>query len=319
MDSERFTNSSACLPFNILCCNINYHIYMAPSNPFLADPETLMPKVRMAYHVDHRKNSKYIVPGRRLLDFEIFMLTRGKGTIKTDKESIPAKPGFIYLIQPGQKHSFSFGPCFIYYIHFDLFRNPWQERSDRALYNNSLLIENYPGTIQKTLDFVFGRKIPEATETPDPAAAAGLFRKCGESFRERSGGLEAVMHLFQILGIILKDKSGNKDRSRENFREKADKYMRVNALRQITLSEAAEFSGLSLSRFSHLFKEEFGKSPHNYHRALRMKACKEMLRDSSMNISGIAQTAGYNSVYDFSRAFKKYSGKSPSAFRKEKR
>jgi AraC family transcriptional regulator len=87
----------------------------------------------------------------------------------------------------------------------------------------------------------------------------------------------------------------------------------------IRLGDLAEESGYSLPYFSLLFKKESGFSPKQYIMHAKIRRAKDMLINSSMNFSEIAQRCGYRDIFDFSRHFKKAIGLSPTDFRKSAR
>lgn len=85
---------------------------------------------------------------------------------------------------------------------------------------------------------------------------------------------------------------------------------------ELNNSDYARMCYLSVSRFSHLFKEYTGTTPKNYVEQRRIEAAKELLTSTSQSVSDIAFSVGYRDSYYFSRVFKKHVGMSPSAFRK---
>jgi AraC-like DNA-binding protein len=78
------------------------------------------------------------------------------------------------------------------------------------------------------------------------------------------------------------------------------------------------FSGTPYSpvHLSRRFKAETGLSPKQYLLHMRNRKARELLLESQLNISQIADMCGYADVFDFSRRFKKETGYSPSEFRK---
>lgn len=83
----------------------------------------------------------------------------------------------------------------------------------------------------------------------------------------------------------------------------------------LTLSDLAETSDLSLSRFKARFREEVGISPGNYIIMRRIDKAKGLLRDSDRPITRIAFDLGFSTSQYFATAFKRYTGVTPRQFR----
>ena len=56
----------------------------------------------------------------------------------------------------------------------------------------------------------------------------------------------------------------------------------------------------------------------NYIQNLRIRRAKEMLQSDYSSITDIAFALGYNNIYEFSKAFKKHTGVSPTKYLKGK-
>lgn len=82
------------------------------------------------------------------------------------------------------------------------------------------------------------------------------------------------------------------------------------------LQEAAGHVGMSPSYFSKLFKEEMGIGFMQYVTERRMEEAKRQLNDPRCRSSEIAYAVGYSDYPHFAKAFKKYTGLSPSEYRK---
>jgi AraC family transcriptional regulator of arabinose operon len=93
-------------------------------------------------------------------------------------------------------------------------------------------------------------------------------------------------------------------------------YINEHFREKVNLKKYAEIAHLSLSRFSHLFTEKVGVSPHKYVLSLRIEEAKELLMCSSMSVIEIAAHIGIDDPSYFSRIFRKHSGCSPVEYRK---
>ncbi|WP_321003318.1 helix-turn-helix domain-containing protein [Eisenbergiella porci] len=84
------------------------------------------------------------------------------------------------------------------------------------------------------------------------------------------------------------------------------------------ISELAASLCLSLSYFQHLYKQFFGCSCQMDIINARLKLAKYYLINSEMTIRGIADFCGYESELHFMRQFKKFTGATPSEYRRRK-
>lgn len=98
---------------------------------------------------------------------------------------------------------------------------------------------------------------------------------------------------------------------------KALAYLDQNYTSDISISELAEYTNLSRSAFSRLFKNETGRSPKQYLTDIRMQQA-EYLLSSGMSVRSAAHSIGIEDEYYFSRCFKKIHNIPPNAYKKEK-
>ncbi|NGM83761.1 response regulator [Paenibacillus sp. 7124] len=92
-------------------------------------------------------------------------------------------------------------------------------------------------------------------------------------------------------------------------------YIDDNFFTDIHLTMFSEQYFLSKEYLSRLFKERFGFGIYEYVLKVRMDKAKEMLDDPAIQIQQISSKVGFNDNAYFSKAFKKYSGLSPSEYR----
>jgi YesN/AraC family two-component response regulator len=81
----------------------------------------------------------------------------------------------------------------------------------------------------------------------------------------------------------------------------------------ITLKSLADYLQISPSYLGNIFKSITGKSVINYLIHIRINKAKHFLKDG-LTVSETARKVGFNDVFYFSRAFKKYEGITPSQF-----
>lgn len=89
-------------------------------------------------------------------------------------------------------------------------------------------------------------------------------------------------------------------------------HINVNYASNPRVTDIAYSFGLSRNHLTRLFKEETGRTPQEYLLNRKMKEAKRFLSEG-MNVNETAQFVGYSDYTTFSRAYKKFYGKSPSS------
>lgn len=130
------------------------------------------------------------------------------------------------------------------------------------------------------------------------------------SFREIIDIKIYIQSLFKkIVAEILEHK---KDRKYQVI-EMVKSYIKENYDEDISLNEMAEYISFSQYYLSKLFKEVEGINFKDYIIQVRMEKAKKLLKKGK-KINVIADSVGYSDPNYFSRAFKKYTGISPSKY-----
>ncbi len=125
--------------------------------------------------------------------------------------------------------------------------------------------------------------------------------------------------LYQLLSLIARKyalRHASISREDESRINRACRKIYGNLRYPPTISELSADSGLSLSRFSHLFKKIIGKAPGEFIISLKIDRATEMLENSEFSISEISDLLGFSDPHYFSRLFKIHVGISPREFRK---
>ncbi|MBQ2967685.1 MAG: helix-turn-helix transcriptional regulator [Clostridia bacterium] len=94
-------------------------------------------------------------------------------------------------------------------------------------------------------------------------------------------------------------------------------YMKRSVNKNLNLKDVCDLFFIGKTQLCKIFKEHVGKSPMDYFADLKTESAKKLLQEKKMSVSEISDALGYSSVHNFSRAFKKYAGYSPSAYRKK--
>jgi len=95
----------------------------------------------------------------------------------------------------------------------------------------------------------------------------------------------------------------------------AVQLMEANIEEPIELAKVAELSGISRRQLERLFLNYLGVTPSRFYLKLRLERALQLLRQTSCPIVEIAGMCGFDSTTSFSRAYRKYMGRSPKTER----
>jgi AraC family transcriptional regulator len=83
-----------------------------------------------------------------------------------------------------------------------------------------------------------------------------------------------------------------------------------------SLHTLAGLAGLSPHHFCRAFKESTGLPPHQYVLWRRIERAKALLADGRLSVTEVALAAGFSGPSQFAHAFRRFTGRAPSAYRK---
>ncbi|MEQ3553929.1 AraC family transcriptional regulator [Pseudonocardia nematodicida] len=83
------------------------------------------------------------------------------------------------------------------------------------------------------------------------------------------------------------------------------------------LGELAAVAGLSRFHLLRLFRQKTGETPSAYHRRLRLEQAQRLLRTTSLSVTEIGHRCGYPDPSHFGKSFRRLTGSSPVAYRRQ--
>jgi|tagenome__1003787_1003787.scaffolds.fasta_scaffold20966460_4 AraC family transcriptional regulator len=96
-------------------------------------------------------------------------------------------------------------------------------------------------------------------------------------------------------------------------------FIEENLAEDISLAVLAHLVDLSLYHFARVFKQSFGVPPHRYHMARRIDRATNLLQTSALPVTQIGIQIGFRESSSFTRAYRKFTGVTPSAYRQHRR
>jgi len=85
--------------------------------------------------------------------------------------------------------------------------------------------------------------------------------------------------------------------------------------RKWSLDEMSQYASLSNEHIRRLCQKQFGRSPKQQLAYIRMRHARILLGSTKLKVETVANRVGYDDVFAFSKAFKRYTGCNPSDMR----
>ncbi len=169
-------------------------------------------------------------------------------------------------------------------------------------------------------------RLPEAVvlDFSDSAPMQATFEALLEEHRSLEAGSHVMMAALmnQCLVLVFRRLCGHPDSKLPWFLALEDPRL-ARALDAIlerpeqhhSLESLAELAHMSRSAFAKRYLECFGRTPMDYLREVRLRHGAKLLLRKDLSVEAIATKVGFASRSHFSRAFRDYFGRSPTAFR----
>ncbi|WP_127836806.1 AraC family transcriptional regulator [Clostridium prolinivorans] len=232
----------------------------------------------------------------------LMLLYDGEAVFFKNGDMFKASKGDLIYYKPGdirEAYTFPSNPMKCFAVEF-LYTCPILNNSKWTLTNCDLPFK----TIEKLEDEYLFRKLFDLFYE---LTNLKLSIKGTTTIKERAVFTEILSLLFQY--------EKRPHYSYSNFKkvDKVINYMIQNYNQPITLKSLADYLQISPSYLGNIFKSITGKSVIDYLIHIRINKAKHFLKDG-LTVSETARKVGFNDVFYFSRAFKKYEGITPSQF-----
>jgi AraC-like DNA-binding protein len=257
---------------------------------------------------------------RRLLDYLIMYVQEGEMIAHVEGRGYRFGAGDFCLIQPGELHTLE-GPAHTItpYVHLDVFHNPDRERSF-VVRSGRVDVSGLGDLMQPRLDQAAGVSVPTRFVPPHPAQFRDTLLKAIGIWQRRDflGQLEAqYLATGLVLSMLRGYSRGSSESSEEpEFLNWITSYMSLHLSEPLSVSDMAARAGLSGSRFSQVFRNRFGRPPHQFLLHLRIQRAQDLLHHTSLTMREISAQCGFSDVHHFAKTFKRLSGQTPGSYRR---
>ncbi len=252
---------------------------------------------------DHPKSHSFNWNNGRILNgYYLIFISKGQGLFESAfTELTTVKEGTCFLLYPGVWHRYK-----------PNLNSGWEEYW--VGFNG-----DYPNQLMKNGFFPLSKPFINVGLHCD---LLNLFHNIIENVQVSSYGYHQVIAgiTLQILGIANAASMHKEEEVDAAGRliSKAKFILQESLEKPVNMESVAKELPMGYSAFRKSFKKATGESPNQYHLNLRLNKAIFLLNSTALSIGEIAYQTGFDSLFYFSKLFKKKTGKSPKVFRGEK-
>ncbi|MEI3227578.1 MAG: AraC family transcriptional regulator [Lachnospiraceae bacterium] len=239
---------------------------------------------------------------RDLIDFEFIAVTQGVLYIADSHKEYVVKKGEYILMSPDRfQHGYQQSDCQFYWLHFQIPEDSYEVQ--------------HPKQIPEAGNIV----LPAYGSLSIPERIIVLMKQLQDSDRRYHNLLlnnsltSAIIYELYSQGSVYR-KLNEPKKSAQIYNDITD-YIIYHACENIRVSQIADYFGYNEKYLTTFFRRQSGISLKQFMMQAKMDAAKAELTDTNHSISQIAYNVGFSDSHNFTNAFKKITGLSPSVYR----
>ena len=281
---------------------------------------TKTPVVPFIREADFAVRKPWSVARRRLLDYLLIYVREGHCTVECNGIEHQLSSGDFCLLQPQDLIELRGTTNTVTpFAHFDIFYNV--QRDDSFPTPPGLVdLTPYEHLVQPRLNDFSCVEVPVHI-VPSNAVwfREVLLKMVGVwQCRDPLALLEAQNLAAELVLSILKDCTAVTPlTSSPQSLKWITPYLLLHLDEVISVEDMAAHARLSPSRFAAVFRAHHGLAPHQYLLHLRIGHAQGLLTRSDETLETIARFCGFANVHHFAKTFKKMTGLTPGAYRKQ--
>ena len=244
-------------------------------------------------------------------DYRLIYIESGEGIIQIDDIDYNIQPGHIVLWLPGKKYRYRPNPdssFSSYGINFD-YTNEYS-----SIYKNPIGPDSYPrldnNKILEIIDFL---NMPEFNDTiciPNMKIFEKQFKDIYDEYLSHK-----TLYSIKLRGMLLLLLNDIAVKIVTNAKNSEAEYKNQHYAEAISNESIGKRFSFHPAHINRLFTKYTNLPLHKYIITFRLNISINLLENTTLSISEIAEKSGFNDVNYFSRCFKKYIGTSPKNFR----
>lgn len=238
-------------------------------------------------------------------EYELFVMTEGTLYLSYNGEDFTVKQGEYLLLPPcnAWRNGFKSAYSSFYWMHFSTAMDyPIERMADTAEETDKLLA------------------IPQTGSIPKPEKVVVLMKQLQDQAKQKYPAIaldsmttSVITELYGQLSAITP--TGAKTPVQKQIHSDIIDYIQRNISTNLKISDIAAHFGYNEKYLSHLFAEITGIPLKQFILSRKMDAANFMLTDSNKPITEIARGLGFSDNHNFSRAYRNFTGLTPTEYR----
>lgn len=241
-----------------------------------------------------------------LAEYELFVVTKGTFCLNDYQENYTLKQGEYLLLPPlkSRKKDLRYADSAFYRLHF-------------STDSDELKVLQAGNTGMDEEDFF---SIPQTGSIPKPEKVVVLMKQLQDAAKNKypSLALDSMTNsvIAELYGQLQSPVEADTEMTaQKQIHSDIIDYIENNIEKNIRISDIAVHFGYNEKYLSHLFAEITGTTLKKFILSRKIDAANFMLADSNKAILDIAKSLGFSDSHNFSRAYKKMTGLTPSEYR----
>jgi len=235
---------------------------------------------------------------RPLADHLLWYVLDGIGLMRLDGRAWDLRAGSSFVFQPDAQPHGTQNPdrrLVVFGMHFDLFDADRQRITE-------------PGAPLPPLGHI----------VRDGAFFATLAQRCDAGFRrgDAFGALQSQLYLQAILLHLLDEALRPAPSAIDLALDEIVRSIQRDPGQRWSVDELARQAHLSRAQFARRFRAATGLAPARFMIQARLDRARQLIQETDMTLGQVALALGYDDVAFFSRQYRRYAGRPPSALRR---
>lgn len=240
---------------------------------------------------------------RVLMDYELFIQTRGTMYIACGTERFALREGEFLIMPPRTwQYGYQESDCSFYWLHFSTYgHETFHEADHEHVYEPGIIVLPQTGTLRSPEKLIVMLK---------------QLQDSIRSYREQTlNNYLATSILCEIYNQMFVVPNQSKKLLKQQLYNDIVDYIKWNRQENIRVTHLAKHFGYNAKHLSSLFSSMAGVSLKQFIMQEKMEAAKFLLTDTNQKINEISMQLGFPDSHSFTKSFKKITSLTPTDYR----